>query len=106
MDGRGYVVPGYENGNFVGPTILTNVTVRIFLLCFLPHRFKLENYFFYDPKSHIQQFFENALREMIITIFLLENILVRNLWCQLNVLPLKMSQYFSLKGFLLTIFFF
>jgi len=26
LDGRGYVVPGYENGNFVGPTILTNVT--------------------------------------------------------------------------------
>jgi len=26
LDGRGHVVPGYENGNFVGPTILTNVT--------------------------------------------------------------------------------
>jgi len=26
VDGRGVVVPGYENGNFVGPTILANVT--------------------------------------------------------------------------------
>ncbi|XP_066583272.1 probable methylmalonate-semialdehyde/malonate-semialdehyde dehydrogenase [acylating], mitochondrial isoform X2 [Prorops nasuta] len=25
LDGRGIVVPGFENGNFVGPTILTNV---------------------------------------------------------------------------------
>lgn len=27
LDGRGIVVPGYENGNFVGPTILTDVKV-------------------------------------------------------------------------------
>jgi malonate-semialdehyde dehydrogenase (acetylating)/methylmalonate-semialdehyde dehydrogenase len=27
LDGRGLVVPGYENGNFVGPTILHNVQV-------------------------------------------------------------------------------
>eukprot|EP00741_Cyanophora_paradoxa_P012662 tig00020614_g12233.t1 len=26
LDGRGVVVPGYERGNFVGPTILANVT--------------------------------------------------------------------------------
>jgi malonate-semialdehyde dehydrogenase (acetylating)/methylmalonate-semialdehyde dehydrogenase len=26
VDGRNYVVPGYENGTFVGPTILDNVT--------------------------------------------------------------------------------
>jgi len=26
LDGRGVTVPGYENGNFVGPTILANVT--------------------------------------------------------------------------------
>ncbi len=26
LDGRGVVVEGYENGNFVGPTILNNVT--------------------------------------------------------------------------------
>ncbi len=26
LDGRGVVVPKYPNGNFVGPTILTNVT--------------------------------------------------------------------------------
>lgn len=26
LDGRGTVVPGFESGNFVGPTILTNVT--------------------------------------------------------------------------------
>ena len=28
LDGRDITVPGYENGNFVGPTILTGVTVR------------------------------------------------------------------------------
>jgi malonate-semialdehyde dehydrogenase (acetylating)/methylmalonate-semialdehyde dehydrogenase len=27
LDGRGLVVPGYEKGNFVGPTILHNVQV-------------------------------------------------------------------------------
>lgn len=27
LDGRGVKVPGYENGNFVGPTILTDVKV-------------------------------------------------------------------------------
>jgi malonate-semialdehyde dehydrogenase (acetylating) / methylmalonate-semialdehyde dehydrogenase len=27
LDGRGLVVSGYENGNFVGPTILHNVQV-------------------------------------------------------------------------------
>lgn len=26
MDGRGYKVPGYEKGNFVGPTIIDNAT--------------------------------------------------------------------------------
>jgi malonate-semialdehyde dehydrogenase (acetylating)/methylmalonate-semialdehyde dehydrogenase len=26
LDGRGVKVPGYENGNFVGPTIISNVT--------------------------------------------------------------------------------
>ena len=26
LDGRGAVVPGFENGNFVGPTILSNIT--------------------------------------------------------------------------------
>ena len=31
VDGRGVVVPGYENGNFVGPTILANVTVSLTL---------------------------------------------------------------------------
>ena len=25
LDGRGVQVPGYEQGNFVGPTLLTNV---------------------------------------------------------------------------------
>lgn len=28
LDGRSVNVKGYENGNFVGPTILSNVTVR------------------------------------------------------------------------------
>lgn len=28
LDGRNVNVKGYENGNFVGPTILANVTVR------------------------------------------------------------------------------
>lgn len=27
LDGRGIKVPGYEKGNFVGPTIITNVKV-------------------------------------------------------------------------------
>jgi malonate-semialdehyde dehydrogenase (acetylating)/methylmalonate-semialdehyde dehydrogenase len=27
LDGRGIIVPGYENGNFVGPTIITNAKV-------------------------------------------------------------------------------
>ena len=27
LDGRNVVVPGYEKGNFIGPTILSNVTV-------------------------------------------------------------------------------
>lgn len=27
LDGRNITVPGYENGNFVGPTILADVTV-------------------------------------------------------------------------------
>ena len=30
LDGRGVQVPGYEKGNFVGPTILTDVTVSHF----------------------------------------------------------------------------
>lgn len=28
LDGRNVKVKGYENGNFVGPTILSKVTVR------------------------------------------------------------------------------
>ncbi len=28
LDGRNVKVKGYENGNFVGPTIISNVTVR------------------------------------------------------------------------------
>lgn len=28
LDGRNIMVPGYENGNFVGPTILADVKVR------------------------------------------------------------------------------
>ena len=30
LDGRNIVIPGYENGNFVGPTILTDVKVNYF----------------------------------------------------------------------------
>jgi len=30
LDGRGLVVPGYENGNFVGPTIIHHVKVSLF----------------------------------------------------------------------------
>jgi len=33
LDGRGLVVPGYENGNFVGPTIIHNVKVRLVRVC-------------------------------------------------------------------------
>lgn len=29
LDGRAIVVPGFEKGNFVGPTILADVKVRI-----------------------------------------------------------------------------
>ncbi|KAF7803786.1 methylmalonate-semialdehyde dehydrogenase [acylating], mitochondrial-like isoform X1 [Senna tora] len=29
LDGRNIVVPGYEHGNFIGPTILSNVTVNM-----------------------------------------------------------------------------
>lgn len=29
LDGRNILVPGYENGNFIGPTILSNVTVNM-----------------------------------------------------------------------------
>ena len=32
LDGRDIVVPGYEGGNFVGPTILADVKVRLFFL--------------------------------------------------------------------------
>jgi len=39
LDGRGIVIPGYENGNFVGPTVIHHVEVcRVdclqFRLCF------------------------------------------------------------------------
>lgn len=35
LDGRNVKVKGYENGNFVGPTILSEVTVRFLdsLIC-------------------------------------------------------------------------
>ena len=29
LDGRGITVEGYENGNFVGPTIINNVTTEM-----------------------------------------------------------------------------
>ncbi|XP_041011593.1 methylmalonate-semialdehyde dehydrogenase [acylating], mitochondrial-like isoform X2 [Juglans microcarpa x Juglans regia] len=29
LDGRNIVVPGYEHGNFIGPTILSNVTINM-----------------------------------------------------------------------------
>lgn len=41
LDGRGIVVPGYERGNFIGPTILTGVkvyfdpSVFLFFFCLL-----------------------------------------------------------------------
>lgn len=44
MDGRGIVVPGYEKGNFVGPTLLHNVKVRgcdssvVTVICYLCSR--------------------------------------------------------------------
>lgn len=28
LDGRGVVVPGYESGNFLGPTVIANAKVR------------------------------------------------------------------------------
>lgn len=33
LDGRNIKVKGYENGNFVGPTILSNVTVCVKSTC-------------------------------------------------------------------------
>ena len=33
LDGRNVHVKGYENGNFVGPTIIGNVTVCMGLVC-------------------------------------------------------------------------
>lgn len=47
LDGRGLVVPGFEKGNFVGPTILTDVTVSIetlFSLCMCVY---LRSFFFF-----------------------------------------------------------
>ena len=42
LDGRGVSVQGYEKGNFVGPTVITNVkpVFHGFALCssFLSHR--------------------------------------------------------------------
>lgn len=32
LDGRGIEVKGYEKGNFVGPTVISGVTVREYLL--------------------------------------------------------------------------
>lgn len=44
LDGRGISVPGYEQGNFVGPTILTDVKVRTQLkLQFLDYRLSIIN---------------------------------------------------------------
>ena len=34
LDGRKVNVPGYENGNFVGPTILNKVDVSIMSVCY------------------------------------------------------------------------
>lgn len=39
LDGRKVNVKGYENGNFVGPTIIGNVTVRGFNVFICSHAF-------------------------------------------------------------------
>lgn len=39
LDGRNVVVKGYEKGNFVGPTILTDVNVKIHTFHFHFHFF-------------------------------------------------------------------
>lgn len=39
LDGRKVNVRGYENGNFVGPTIIGNVTVREFNALVCSHAF-------------------------------------------------------------------
>lgn len=35
LDGRNVKVKGYENGNFVGPTIISSVTVCVFIFIFM-----------------------------------------------------------------------
>lgn len=36
LDGRGLQVPGFEKGNFIGPTILTDVTVScVYMNCLI-----------------------------------------------------------------------
>lgn len=47
LDGRGLTVPGYEKGNFIGPTILTNVKVN------------------YSYPSHINQIIFLAVKQAI-----------------------------------------
>lgn len=39
LDGRNVKVKGYENGNFVGPTIISNVTVRATISACSSHLF-------------------------------------------------------------------
>lgn len=41
LDGRNVKVKGYENGNFVGPTIISNVTVKNTICACSSHLFML-----------------------------------------------------------------
>lgn len=45
LDGRNIKVPGYETGNFVGPTILVNVKVALFIFILLRFAYVLFLYF-------------------------------------------------------------
>ena len=46
LDGRSLQVPGFEKGNFIGPTILTEVTVSCCLL-------DKKGIVFFDPHSKV-----------------------------------------------------
>lgn len=54
LDGRNVKVQGYENGNFVGPTIIGNVTVSVFM--------QMANLLVVLPKSMLILFSDHILK--------------------------------------------
>lgn len=53
LDGRKVNVKGYENGNFVGPTIIGNVTVREFNALICSHAFILRIHLIKEPIERV-----------------------------------------------------